>query len=42
MRRAASFFICSFRLARPIRHSSIVMIQKRTTTWVSVQPDFSK
>ncbi len=32
----------SFRLARPIRHSSMVMIQKRTTTCVSVQPDFSK
>ena len=32
----------SFRLARPTRHSSIVTIQKRITTCVSVQPDFSK
>ncbi len=32
----------SFRLARPTRHNSIVMIQKRITTCVSVQPDFSK
>ena len=32
----------SFRVDRPTRHSSIVMIQKRTTTWVSFQPDFSK
>jgi hypothetical protein len=32
----------SFRLARPTRHSSIVMIQKRTTTCVSAQPFFSK
>src|SRR6185436_1374959 len=32
----------SFRLARPIRQSSIVTIQNRTTTWVSFQPDFSK
>ena len=32
----------SFRLASPTRHSSIVMIQKRTTTCVSFQPDFSK
>ena len=32
----------SFRLAKPTRHSSMVMIQKRTTTCVSGQPDFSK
>ena len=32
----------SFKVDRPIRHSSMVMIQKRTTTWVSFQPDFSK
>ena len=32
----------SFRLASPTRQSSIVMIQKRTTTCVSFQPDFSK
>jgi hypothetical protein len=32
----------SFRLARPIRQSSMVTIQKRTTTCVSCQPDFSK
>ena len=32
----------SFKLARPMRHSSMVMIQKRTTTCVSVQPFFSK
>ena len=32
----------SLRVDRPIRHSSMVMIQKRTTTWVSFQPLFSK
>ncbi len=32
----------SFRLASPNRHSSIVTIQKRTTTWPSAQPFFSK
>ena len=32
----------SFRVDRPSRHSSMVMIQKRTTTWVSFQPLFSK
>src|SRR5436190_8127315 len=32
----------SFKVERPTRHSSIVMIQKRTTTCVSVQPLFSK
>ena len=32
----------SFRVDRPTRHSSIVMIQKRTTTCVSFQPVFSK
>jgi hypothetical protein len=30
----------SFSVDRPIRHSSSVMIQKRTTTCVSFQPDF--
>ena len=32
----------NFRVDRPTKHSSIVMIQKRTTTWVSGQPIFSK
>ena len=32
----------SFKLARPTRHSSMVMIQKRTTTCDSFHPDFSK
>ena len=32
----------SFRVDRPTRHSSMVMIQKRTTTCVSFQPLFSK
>ena len=32
----------SFKVDRPIRHSSMVMIQKRTTTCVSFQPLFSK
>ncbi len=32
----------SFSVERPTRHSSIVMIQKRTTTCVSRQPLFSK
>ncbi len=30
----------NFRVVRPTRHSSIVMIQKRTTTCVSFQPLF--
>ena len=32
----------SFKVDRPIRHSRMVMIQKRTTTCVSFQPCFSK
>ena len=32
----------SFKVDRPTRHSSMVMIQNRTTTCVSVQPLFSK
>jgi hypothetical protein len=32
----------SFKVERPMRHSSMVMIQKRTTTCVSFQPLFSK
>ena len=32
----------NFRVDRPTRHKSMVMIQKRTTTWVSFHPDFSK
>jgi hypothetical protein len=32
----------SLRVDRPMRHNSMVMIQKRTTTCVSRQPDFSK
>ena len=32
----------SFSVASPARHSSMVMIQKRITTWVSRQPFFSK
>ena len=32
----------SFRVDRPTRHSSMVMIQKRTTTCVSFHPLFSK
>ena len=32
----------SFSVDRPMRHSSMVMIQKRTTTCVSFQPLFSK
>ena len=32
----------SFKVDRPTRHSSMVMIQKRTTTCVSFQPLFSK
>ena len=32
----------SFRVDRPSRHSSMVMIQKRTTTCDSFQPTFSK
>jgi hypothetical protein len=36
------FITCSFNVDRPTRHSSMVMIQKRTTTCVSFQPLFSK
>ena len=32
----------SFKVESPTRHSSMVMIQKRTTTCVSFQPLFSK
>jgi hypothetical protein len=32
----------SFNVDSPSRHSNMVMIQKRTTTWVSVHPLFSK
>ena len=32
----------SFNEAKPTMHNSMVMIQKRTTTWVSFQPLFSK
>src|SRR5262249_48697964 len=32
----------NFKLASPTRHNNIVTIQKRTTTCVSFQPDFSK
>ena len=35
-------FHLSFSVESPTRHSSMVMIQKRTTTWVSFQPHFSK
>jgi hypothetical protein len=38
----AQFHHRSFSVDRPIRHSSIVMIQKRITTCVSFQPVFSK
>ena len=32
----------NFRVDKPTKHNNMVMIQKRTTTWVSFQPDFSK
>ena len=32
----------SFSVDRPTRHSIMVMIQNRITTWVSFQPSFSK
>jgi hypothetical protein len=32
----------NFKVDMPTKHKSMVMIQNRTTTWVSVQPDFSK
>ena len=40
--QAAHLAHLSFSVARPARHSSMVMIQKRITTWVSRQPFFSK
>ena len=40
--RAGAIGYLSFKVDRPTRHSSMVMIQKRTTTCVSVQPLFSK
>ncbi len=39
-RRSTAYL--SFKVDRPTRHNSMVMIQKRTTTWVSFQPLFSK
>ena len=32
----------SFKVDKPTKHNNMVMIQKRTTTWVSFHPDFSK